>query len=571
MTDINQIIESSVGQSVSTTPGAGVDGTLSPLMFLTRAGYLMNPWWSPARDRQLRDFWKQSDHLSGAIYTMQSKMTSIDFRVEPRDSSVKRHAVEAEAWTEILRDSAQYGEGWVQFFSKWIEDFLTQDNGAFAEIIGYGPKDGPLIGPPISIAHLDSAHCQRTGNSEYPVVYVDADGKRHKLHFTRVMYSAQMSSPIEEMFGVGFCGVSRCINVAQTLVDILTYKQEKLGSRPHRMVMITKGGLDPADVTSAFELAESDMHAQNLSRYSKVVVIGSSSLQDAGIDTIELSRLPDGFDERDSILLGMATIALALGMDARELFPAMQTGATRAEAMIQHLKQRGKGPGQILQTVESLFNFKVMPSRLRLVFDFQDDAQDRQVADIRKVRADARVQDMDSGAVTKRIIREKMLEEGDITRSQFERLELEDGRLPDGTSVLTLFYSDDKRIKELLDIGVSDPLDTEANDFEAVMQIVLEKISELSALIVNERSDARKLIYLQAMSAIKFLKRYYENPEILFGSVQDQGNNPDPIAGQRPVEDRVRTDDDANPTDNDRSGKRSTDNNDADMVDDQPE
>ena len=62
--------------------------------------------------------------------------------------------------------------------------------------------------------------------------------------------------------------------------------------------------------------------------------------------------LPDGFDEQTSILYGMAAIALAFGVDARELFPAMSAGATRADALLQHLKQRGKGPGQILQMTE---------------------------------------------------------------------------------------------------------------------------------------------------------------------------------------------------------------------------
>ena len=47
--------------------------------------------------------------------------------------------------------------------------------------------------------------------------------------------------------------------------------------------------------------------------------------------------------------------------------------------------------------------------------------------------------------------------DGDITQDQFIEMELDDGRLEDGTSVLTLFVNDD--YAELLDIGVDNPLD----------------------------------------------------------------------------------------------------------------
>ncbi len=86
-----------------------------------------------------------------------------------------------------------------------------------------------------------------------------------------------------------------------------------------------------------------------MSRYSKIAVVGSASLPEASLTMTDLAGLPDNFDERTSMELGMATIALAFGMDARELFPSLTSGSTRADALIQHLKQRGKGPGQIVQ------------------------------------------------------------------------------------------------------------------------------------------------------------------------------------------------------------------------------
>src|SRR3990170_1014330 len=484
--------------------------------WIAQAGLYIPSWWSPYRDTELRKFWKRSDHLSGAIYAMTSKMTAIPRRVVARDQSIREYVRQAEELTDQIQGSAQFGEGWEAFFSKFVEDMLVSDNGSFAEIIGLGPITGPILGRPLSIAHMDSSRCTRTGNSEYPVLYRDIDNRSYKLHYSRVMFASQMPSPIADMHGVGFSAVSRCINVAQTLIDILQFKQEKLGSRPHRAIIIPRGGLDPQDITNAFRIAENAMDSAGLARYSKVVVTGSQTLPEADLKVIELSQLPDGFNEETSITLGMATIALAFGVDARELFPAMSAGATRADALLAHLKQRGKAPGQIIQTVEQLFDHKYLPPQLMFEFDFQDDAQDRQVADIRHVRSQAITQGLNSGVINARIGREKMLTDGDINRSQFERMELADGRLPDGTTVLALFYTKDPNIAPLVDVGADDPLDLTANDPDTMMQVIREKMAEVNGLLVNEKNELHKQDAFLAAAALTYLEKYYQN----YGTLQ---------------------------------------------------
>jgi hypothetical protein len=396
-----------------------------------------------------------------------------------------------------------------------VEDNVVTDNGAFAEIIGPGDPAGPLAGQPVSVAHLDSQRCTRTGNAEYPVIYEDMDGQRYKLHYTRVLYAAQMPSPIAEMYAIGYSPVSRCINVAQNLIDVLTYKQEKMGSRPHRVILIPKGGLDPQDVASAFQLAENVMDAQGLTRYSKTVVVGSSTIPEAGMEVVELSSLPDGFDEETSTTLGMATIAMAFGMDARELWPAMQAGATRADAIVQHLKQRGKGPGQILQTTESLFNYKFLPTHLKLVFDFQDDAQDRQVADIRRVRAERRKIDMDTGAMDVRTMREQMLADGDIDRGQFEMMELRSGRLPNGASVLTLFFSRDELMSGLLTIpDLAQPLNIAGHDAGSALSAIRRQTQAVHKVLAVAKSERVRKAVFYAVAALNALEAKYRHRDV---------------------------------------------------------
>ena len=287
MPTIKDIIELSRENSIQSevTEAVPVGGML-PFFRWATSGMYVSDWWSPRRDKELRKFWMAGDHISGAVYAMESKMKAIPRKVVARDQSIREHVVEAEQMTEFLQLTAQFGEEWEAYYGKFVEDLLTQDNGAFGEIIGAGSKSQPLVGKPLSVAHLDSSRCQRTGNAEFPVIYTDGDGKQYKLHWTRVMYTSQMSSPRSDMFGVGFCAVSRSINVAQSLMDVLVFKQEKMGSRPHNAMLVTKGGLDPMDVRTGFEIAQQRMDDQNLKRYSKMVVVGSASMPEADLEKI---------------------------------------------------------------------------------------------------------------------------------------------------------------------------------------------------------------------------------------------------------------------------------------------
>ncbi len=476
------------------------------VLLLSRAGQLISPWWSRGRDTELRRFWKTVDHLAGAIYTFESRLSTIPFTITPRDTTITAHWKLAAEFQEMLENESDFGEGWNSFYEPWVEDLITQDNGAFGEIIGAGDIEGPIVGMPTGLAHLDAGRCMRTGNPEFPVLYQDPKKNLHKMHFTRVIYASQMPAPDELMRRVGFCAVSRCINIAQNLLDIMTYKQEKLGSRPTRGLMITKGGIDPDDIREAMALANETMDNQALTRYSRTAVVGHVDMPEAGIQMVDLAGLPDGFDEKESVTLGMAAIALAFGVDARELFPGMQAAATRADALISHIKQRGKGLGQVLQLTERRFNAKFLPATLQMIFDFQDDAQDAQRAEIRLKRSERHKLDLDQAILDERTIREQMMTDGDLTKEQFERLELESGRLPDGDSVLTLFFRRDTASE--LDMDVDDPLAVMDNDPIAILNTITEKRNAFLIAGVSA-GPARKSLIKLMMGALDELEKMY--------------------------------------------------------------
>lgn len=491
MANGNPIVESALHNTIqSNVTTDSWSSPISLLMLMAKSADIISPWWSPRRDMELRNFIVSSDHVSGAMYNMVAKMTTIPVKIVARDNSIKAHVEMASRLTESLLGSSQFGEGWASFYGRMVYDLFSQDNGTFVEIIGPGPKDGPLTGLPISVAHLDAARCTRTGNAEYPVLYQSSDGRLYKLHYTRVIFGSQLPSTRYEMNGVGMCAVSRVINAAQNLYDISIYKQEKLGSRPNRQLIVTGGGLDPDDIQTAVRLSENSMNNQGLSRFSKTIVAGNRSIPDPKLNVVDLAKVPDGFDEKESTILGMAVISMGFGIDARELFPAMESGATKADAIVQHIKQRGKGPGQTIVFTETQFNTKCLPSFLKMVFDYQDDQQDRQNAEINSVRAQTRERDLGDSVTTIRVERERMVDHGEITDEQFEQMELEDGRLEDGVTVDVLFESKDKEYVEFLS-------DVNESNYEKRKKVLMGEV-------INSRDVERIKKARRAIAAIEY-------------------------------------------------------------------
>ena len=448
--NIEEAINSSVRSEVRVD--AELSGARRPLL-ITLAGHgeQISPWWSPTRDNDLRNLVRKSDHLSGALYNMSTKIAAIPMHVVPRDTSIRQHVRLAEEYTRHFRSFSEFGLGWEQFVSKWVEEYHTQDNGAFVEFIADGPPDTPISGMIYSMNILDASQCTRTSNPEYPVIYTAFDGRRYKMHYTRVSAVSQSPSPKWDMNNVGFCAISRCVVTAQNLLDISVYKQERMGSRPSQGIFVTGGGLDPDDLEAATEMARTADDMAGLSRYSNTMtVVGNKNYLDPKLTLVRLNEAPEWFDEKESTILGMAVIAMAFGIDARELFPALESGATKADAIITHIKQRGKGPGHTIAILEHMLNTKVLPSFLRAEFDFQDDSQDRQSAEISSVRSYTRVRNIQSGATNTRVERQLMTERGEISQAQFEDLELEDGRLDTGADVEVLFHSKDPQYQEWL-------------------------------------------------------------------------------------------------------------------------
>lgn len=492
------------------------------LMSMSRTNGLLPAWYSPTRDARLRQLWKESGHLAGAVNTLVTKITSVPFTIQARNRNNRASVQRAEEATRNLQMFSQQMQGLKAAFTLFLQDYFTQDNGAFMVLLAppnketndfFGPvNDGDLV---YGVKHLDSACCTRTGDFEFPVVYRPLIGKHKgkaiKLHMSRVITAVSMPSADETRNGVGFCALSRAFDAAQAIMDIVQYNREKMGSMPTRQILVVSG-ISHKEFESQHAAAIKMLANSGNSLFAKTI---NYIFPDANakIQLLDLASAPDNFDEKVSITLAMYAMALAFDVDARTFWSATETGATKGDANIQHLKAYGQGIGSALRLLEELMDKYVLPADVQMLYDYIDDEQDRAQAVVRQTRAAQRSQDVATGVYDVRTARLRALDNGDLTQAEFDALELKDGRLPEGLPALSLFQSNDEAIQLLLDVGVADPLDVNANNAAEMLEAIRLRLIACTAQAINSTRDKDRQRALLCMAALSELQKLYSTPD----------------------------------------------------------
>ena len=473
-------------------------------------------YWSRSREVWLREFVTQSGPIKTALTTFINKTVTIPFRIDASDPSIDRYVNQAQQIDEALRRnsgsmSSRPFVGFKTALKMFLRDYLTQDSGAYMVILGRGPSDGPIIGSPSGIVHLDSRRCTPTSDAEFPVRYLHTDNLEYKLHFTRVIQMTNLPSPDAELLGVGLCPVSCCIEAAQELWNIYTHSEEKFGSRPPKQILFAKTGATVKNIEDAIAHWNQKLDNESRTRFGGTLVMAPRMpQQDLDFGVIDLTKAPDGFDRRDVTIADKGEIAAAFGLDLRDLAVASNVGQTRADAEVQERKGRGKGIGEFVETLKEQFKLKYLSEVLDIEWDYIDDEQDEQQANIWNVRSQARERDLRAGVTTIRVERERMWSTGEISQQQFEDMELFDGRLPNGLDVLLLFQSSDADFQAWLDVGVSDPTNPEENEPEPILESIHAKIIEVSEEINTLTNAVRARKARQALAALEKLRALYE-------------------------------------------------------------
>jgi len=377
------------------------------------------PWGSSMvlRDRQLRLFWPKESWLASTIYAMSSRNAAFRWKVDGPKSTVQ-------AAQELLKN-ANFGRGWAHFISQLSIDFYTQDNGCFIEMIReYDSPKSAVIG----IAHLDSGRCQRTADPEYPVIFTDRKGVRHKLGWWQVIPIAEMPSAIQTLNGIGFCAVSRSLRASQIIRDISIYQNEKVSGRFNRAIHFVSG---PTTSQIADALTKQGARADEagLIRYTQPLLIASvDPTRPVTVATVALASLPDGFDMEQTLKWYVANLALAFGADFQDLapLPGGNLGtASQSETLAR--KSSGKGPALFQSIISHAINAEgILPRNVLFSFEEDDFQEQLQLATIRKLRADARSVSIHSGEIDAKTARDLAVLAGDMLDTQRDALDAQE-------------------------------------------------------------------------------------------------------------------------------------------------
>lgn len=331
----------------------------------------MPAWSTPGRIAKLRDFARAEPILSGALSSMTSKALSLDWQVIGGRNRARQY--------QTLLNEAEDGKGWQSLLGRWVQDYLNTDHGGFIELARQG-RNGPVGG----LYHIDAECIGLTGNVSYPLVYTPklTTGKLNKaggVRFTPFDYIriVDMESPDESKFGLGFCAVSRAYKAAKVLLALYNYDEEKLSDMPlPGLVAIT--GMTMDELAQAFALYDAHRQSNQQAVFKGLLWLAAQTnpLQAIKAELVSFAGLPENFDREQTVSLYIYTLSLDFGVDAREFWPATQSGATKGEAEVQAQKAKGKGFGQMLSSMERALNWGVLPQDIEFAFDRRNDDDD---------------------------------------------------------------------------------------------------------------------------------------------------------------------------------------------------
>jgi hypothetical protein len=363
-------------QSVQVRPKA--DEAPAVLRLGEARGVTLPPWGSRQRERVLR-WWDRSDAnwlWQGARAGLINKWLATPYTVTGPATGINHAAY----YQNVLRD-AEFGEGWDVLWSKVWRDFLRQDGGAYLEIIGPGSPLRPITGRVTGLAHLDSLRCYATGDPEFPVVYYNRMGSKHKLHFTRVLHLVDMPDGDEFRFGYGECALSRAIAIAEQQYYMLRYIRANLDELPPPGFAVLKNMTKDMFMAGVAEFQERKQRDLPMPYGNLVLLPGLKSDQMPEVDITTYSSAPEKFDYVLWVNCQVNAMAMVLGIDKQEIWELGGSGlGSGKQSEVLHLKSQGRMYGHMLSIASRNLN-DVLPPSCEQQFEKTDSYESQEAAD----------------------------------------------------------------------------------------------------------------------------------------------------------------------------------------------
>jgi hypothetical protein len=453
---------------------------------------------SRTRDRWLRSFWRQEPHLAGVVNSVVSIDANRGFTLTSGRNTVNRYEA-------ILRE-AENGAGWRHFMKVASQSYYESDMGAVVEI-GRDGDPGPLR----ALYNVDPTACRLTGNPETPLAYYDFGATRGRAYplssgdgqqwrpgdYFRV---ASLPNTDQNYNGLGYCAVSRCIELVQLMLSVYEHDQERLGARaPKGLLLLNNISQDQWDMAMKARKAQLDANEQEY--YGAVAVIAQMGSEPPDAKLFALSQLPDGFDIETTTNLLMFGIALAFGYDPIEFWPVMSGALGRGrETEIQHEKGTGKGGMDFIFSLQDRLQWE-LPDSLLFQFDERDAKGELLDAQVHKAWADVAAVLTEKGILDAEQAKMYLIDKGVIPADWAQTPEAEqEGSVDDEGVERSLQY-----------------LRREALQHEAVQRAIYEaqdRPEDIVRRVYSPTTNRAKEIVLWRAGSIKTERRFTSLPAI---------------------------------------------------------
>lgn len=330
---------------------------------------------SRKRDEWLIKFAKTESHLIGALQQAVSIDVNRGWELIGGRNQVKR-------FTSVLHNymGAPGLTGWRNGISVTSNSFYNCDINAIVEL-GRDGKGGPVRG----FYHVDPTRCVLTGNIDTPLKYYNGS-KYDYWNEDDFMRVSNLPDTREKFNGLGFCAVSRALNLALTMWAVNRHDQESLAARaPKGLLLVT--GYSEQDWEDAMEAREEDLTARERMYFGGVAVLATSATEGLDAKLVALSQLPKDLDRKEFIDLTMYGYALAFGYDPSEFWPVQFGSLGRGdEAALQSEKATAKGGLSFALGFQDQVQNN-LPDTLIFQFQERDDRGELVAAEVKQEKA----------------------------------------------------------------------------------------------------------------------------------------------------------------------------------------
>lgn len=312
------------------------------------------------RDKWMQGFWPQEPHLAGTLATMTMIDKNRGWRLVGGRNQVNRYQA-------ILRD-AEGGDGWRKYIAQQSLAYRTAGVGAVTEV-GRDGANGPLR----ALYHVDPTRFRLTGDPAQPGEYSPPSGLPQTWVREDFFTAISMPSVLESLKGVGYCELSRCLELAKLMVALYRHDHEQLGSRAPKGLLLLQN-IRQDDWEDAMASRERRLDGMEREYFGGVAVLASAGVEQIDAKLVALSQLPAGFDQKTFTDLLIYGYALVFGIDPAEIWPAAPGLNRGSELQIQHRKATGKGQRTfVMDFSDQLSRPDMIPDTLQFSFDERDD------------------------------------------------------------------------------------------------------------------------------------------------------------------------------------------------------